>query len=94
MLKTTINAIKSWVEKNFVRKNDIPEFPDISEIQVQSDWNENDENSPAYVKNKPISLLSDDKDVIDSIMSAGLFSDILAENGVIYTDDNGKVMVI
>lgn len=35
-----------------------------------------------------------DLNILVEILSTGIFSDVLATNGVIYLDDNGKVVVI
>lgn len=47
MVDTTIHPIpEQYIPDTVVRKSDIPE-------QVQSDWNESNESSKAFIKNKP-----------------------------------------
>lgn len=54
-MKTVISGTKAWVEKFFVKKDDISDFAKKSDVPkpTNSDWNENDPNSAAYIANKP-----------------------------------------
>lgn len=56
----------------------------ISKIAVQADWNESDPTSLSYIKNKP-----DENDALIIAVETGLVSPAAAEDGSIYTDENG-----
>ena len=64
---------------------------DKSEL-VQSDWNQNDETAPDFIKNKPDAILRseiEEVDAIELVTETGLVSPTTAEDGSIYTDENG-----
>lgn len=71
---------------------------------VQSDWNETDENNLAYIKNKPdfsIDIASKvskseitELNAIKIATKTGLVKPTVAEDGSIYTDENGAIYVL
>lgn len=50
----------------------------------QTDWDETDETAPTFIKNKP-----DEEDALEIVMMTNLVSPAAAEDGSIYTDENG-----
>lgn len=57
-----------------------------------ADWNQNDETAPDFIKNKPDVVLRSEIEEIDAItlvVETGLVSPAVAEDGSIYTDENG-----
>lgn len=51
-----------------------------------ADWNETDENSLSYIKNKPYEV-----DALEIVTELGLVSPVEAEDGSVYTDENGAL---
>ena len=64
------------------------EIADLTE-QVQSDWSEDNETSPAFIKNKPT-----EEDAMELISELGLIEPVIAEDGSIYIDENGAIYSI
>lgn len=58
---------------------------DKTEI-VQSDWSQTDETATDYIKNKP-----DEADALALAMDMNLISPVSADDGSIYTDENGAL---
>lgn len=63
-----------------------------AEVNVQADWNQNDETTADYIKNKP--LIATDEDVLDLLYSQGYLIPAGANDNTIYTDNNGKLYVL
>ena len=60
---------------------------------VQSDWNETNENSLAFIKNKPESMgleLSDDE-AFELAIEMGLIDPVVDENGHLFVDEEGRI---
>ena len=55
---------------------------------IQSDWNQNDETALDYVKNKP-EIAIEEEDAVTIATELNLVSPVAAEDGSIYTDENG-----
>lgn len=63
-------------------------------VDTQPDWNQNDETAPDFIKNKPDVVLRSEIEEIDAIelvTETGLVSPAAAEDGSIYTDENGAL---
>ena len=56
----------------------------------QSDWNVTDENSAAYIKNKPEEATEDE--IIDLMFSLDIFPVVLDEEGNILIDENNNIL--
>ena len=59
--------------------------------QVQADWNQEDETASNYIKNKPE---IEESDAIELVAEIGLVSPAAADDGAIYTDENGDVYIL
>lgn len=53
---------------------------------VQSDWDETDENSLAFIKNKP-----DENDALELLVEMNVIDPVVADDGSVYTDENGAM---
>ena len=62
-------------------------LPEIA--TAQPDWDETDEASPAFIKNKP-----DKNDALALVVETGLVSPVAASDGSIYTDENGVLFTL
>lgn len=51
-----------------------------------ADWSQTDETAADYIKNKP-----DEEDALSLVADMNLVSPITAEDGSIYTDENGAI---
>lgn len=63
-------------------------------VETQPDWNQNDTSAPDFIKNKPDVVLRSEIEEIDAIelvTETGLVSPAAAEDGSIYTDENGAL---
>lgn len=67
----------------------ITELPFITDTIEQSNWDETDETSPTFIKNKP-----DENDAIELLMEMNFIDPITDENGAIYTDKNGEIFTL
>ena len=56
---------------------------------LQSDWNQTDEKSHDFIKNKP-----DEIDALEIVAEMGLVDPVSAEDGSIYTDENGVLYTL
>lgn len=65
----------------------IPDTIARTEDLVQSDFEETDSTSLAYIKNKP-----DENTAMELAAEAGLIDPVTDENGIIYTDKNGEIL--
>lgn len=63
-----------------------PIDPKYLPTSIQPDWAETDETSLSYIKNKP-----DENDALALVTEMGLVEPVAAEDGSIYTDENGVV---
>ena len=75
---------KSRLEEVYTRisEGDIP----TTGGGVQSDWEQSDEDATDYIKNKP-----DEYDAITIVTKTGLVTPTAADDGAIYTDENGAL---
>lgn len=53
---------------------------------VQSDWDETNESSLAFIKNKP-----DENDALELLTEMNIIDPVVADDGSIYTDENGAL---
>jgi hypothetical protein len=53
------------------------------------DWDETDETSLSYIKNKP-----DEMDALEIVAQMGLVEPTAANDGSIYTDENGVIYTL
>lgn len=63
-------------------------------VETQSDWNQNDTSAPDFIKNKPDVVLRseiEEVDAIELVTELALVSPAAAEDGSIYTDENGAL---
>ena len=65
---------------------------DLPFVQVQSDWNQNDENAPDFVKNKPVKMTKDD--ALNLLLELNDIKPIINENGTVFTNESGAIFVI
>lgn len=56
---------------------------------IQSDWNETDESSLAFIKNKP-----DESDALALLAEVGFVEPVADADGSIYTDENGNIYTL
>ena len=59
---------------------------------VQSDWNETDETSLAFIKNKPV--IPTDADVWETLINIGLYERLADESGNVLTDEANAILLI
>ena len=59
---------------------------------MQSDWDETDETSPAFIKNKPIEETEDD--AMEMLVEMGILDPIQDEENNILTDEDGNIFTI
>lgn len=74
VLKPIVDLVKTKADKKDV---------------VQSDLNETDSSSMAFIKNKP-----DEDAAIELAADLGLIDPVTDENGAIYTDKNGEILTL
>lgn len=67
---------------------EIPEVPEIPQ-QMQSDWNQSDETSRDFIKNKP-----DESDALALLAEVGFVEPVADADGSIYTDENGNIYTL
>lgn len=72
VLKPIVDLVKTKADKKDV---------------VQSDLNETDSSSMAFIKNKP-----DENTAMELAADLGLIDPVTDENGAIYTDKNGEIL--
>lgn len=58
-------------------------------LNNQSDWKQYDSTKPDYIKNKP-----DENDALELVSEMGLVEPVLAEDGSVYTDENGVLYTL
>lgn len=63
-----------------------------AQVNVQSDWNQNDETANDYIKNKP--QIATDDDIIDFLAELGEITPVAALDGSIYTDNQNRIVLI
>lgn len=68
-------------------KNKLAAIQEGAEANVQADFNETDETSMAFIKNKPTK-----EDALLLAVETELIDPITDENGAIYTDLNGEIL--
>lgn len=68
-------------------KNKLASIQAGAESNVQSDFNETDKTSMAFIKNKPTK-----EDALLLAVETELIDPITDENGAIYTDLNGEIL--
>lgn len=62
------------------------------EPQVQSDWSQNDETAPDYIKNKPLEETEDD--AMEMLADMGIVDPVIDEEGNVLTDESGNILTI
>ena len=73
---------EKYIPDTIARKADIPE-------QVQPDWDETDETSPSYIRNKP-----DENDALLLVTEMGLVQPVSTASGDILTDNNNNIIIL
>lgn len=80
-----------------LEKDKLNDIEENAQVNIQSDWEEDDENSDAFIKNKPVNLsdFNNDLDIIndniyseDSTYSSSKISQLLSEMGTVQSDWN------
>ena len=61
----------------------------LSSGGVQSDWNQNDDTQPDYIKNKPSIATNDD--TMDFLAEMGMITPIVNSNGEILTSSSNEI---
>ena len=61
----------------------------ISSGGVQSDWNQNDDTQPDYIKNKPSIATNDDS--MDFLAEMGMITPVANSNGEILTSSSNEI---
>lgn len=59
---------------------------------AQPDWNQNDETQPDYIKNRP--AIANEDDGIDFLFDNKILNPVSKTDGVLFTDNNGKIFYI
>lgn len=60
--------------------------------RVQSDWNQDNETAPDYIKNKPIEETEDD--AMKMLIDMGIIDPVTDEENNIFTDENGNILTV
>lgn len=76
---------EKYIPDTIARTSDIP-------AQVQSDWNQNDESVVDFIKNKP--EVADDDDALDILVELKFVEPIAALDGLVYTDNTGRIYTL
>ena len=63
-----------------------------AQVNVQSDWNETDETSMAYIQNKPVE--ETEEDAMELLTEMGVIDPVTDEEGNVLTDENGSILTI
>lgn len=58
-------------------------------LNSQADWDQTDSTKPDYIKNKP-----DENDALELVLEMGLAEPVFAEDGSVYTDENGVLYTL
>lgn len=58
-------------------------------LNSQADWDQTDSTKPDYIKNKP-----DENDALELVSEMGLAEPVFAEDGSVYTDENGVLYTL
>ena len=61
----------------------------LSSGGVQSDWNQNDDTQPDYIKNKPSVATNDD--TMDFLAETGMITPVTNSNGEILTSSSNEI---
>ena len=78
---------------NYISKIDPQYLPDEAlQGPVQADWNETDEASFAYIKNKPIEVTSED--IIEWMSTENIIAPLASSSGEIYTTNDNKILIL
>lgn len=72
VLKPIVDLVKTKADKKDV---------------MQSDLNETDSSSMAFIRNKP-----DENDAFELVVECGLVDPVTSKEGTIYTDKDGKIL--
>lgn len=72
-------------------KTKLASIAEGAEVNVQSDWNENDETSDAYILNKP--EIATDDDIIALMQEVDAFPVVMDESGAIMTDEDEAILL-
>lgn len=87
VVTTSENGLMSYSDKT-----KLDGIAEGAEVNVQADWNQNDETTADYIKNKP--LIATDEDILDLLYSQGYLIPAGANDNTIYTDNNGNLYVL
>ena len=60
--------------------------------RVPSDWNQNDETAPDYIKNKPLEETEDD--AMKMLAEMGIIDPVTDKEGNVFTDESGNILTI
>lgn len=75
----TLMAVINAIDETKANKEDL----------VQSDWDETDETSLAYIQNKP-----DENDALELLSETGMIEAVAAADGSIYVEDTGVIYTL
>lgn len=84
-------ATESYVDLKDVATQDFV-VEKINEIDVQPNWEEDDENSKAYIQNKPIEETEDD--ALELLAEMGVLEATVDTDGAILTDENNNILTV
>lgn len=79
---------EKFIPDTIARVADIPEVTE----QVQSDWNQTDENKADYIKNKPQEV--SEEEFLDWLNEAKVVEPVATASGEIYTTNNNEIYVL
>lgn len=86
-----INNIDTKVNEVSALVGDTSVSDQINEalLNSQADWDQTDSTKPDYIKNKP-----DENDALELVSEMGLAEPVFAEDGSVYTDNNGVLYTL
>lgn len=80
---------ENYTYERFKIGDGITNVNDLPFCIQQPDWNQIDSTKPDYIKNKP-----DENDALELVSEMGLVEPVLAEDGSVYTDENGVLYTL
>ena len=60
--------------------------------RMQSDWNQDNETAPDYIKNKPVAETEDD--AMKMLIDMRVIDPVTDEENNIFTDENGNILTV
>lgn len=86
-----INNVDTKVDEVSALVGDTSVSDQIDEalLNSQADWDQTDSTKPDYIKNKP-----DENDALELVSEMGLAEPVFAEDGSVYTDNNGVLYTL